>query len=106
MAVESMAEQGVVKEDTVEAFWVIEDKDDERGGVYSTVKGFLVPSLNNLFFTPDLGVVEQGYRDHESGKWEIRLGEKIMAPTHIVFKVVNIANFRGQIDGWLKQVRL
>lgn len=42
-------------EDMVEAFWVVKDEDDDRGGVYPTALGFLVPSFNNLFFTTDCG---------------------------------------------------
>lgn len=103
MAIESMAVQGVVKEDTVEAFWVVKDEDDDRGGVYPTALGFFVPSFGNLFFTPDYGAVIRGYKEHEKGH-DIRLDKKVRIPVDVVLKVVNIKKFQARLAEWASKL--
>lgn len=101
--IDSITEQGAVKEDMVEAFWVLKDEDDGRGGVYPTVLGFLVPSFNNLFFTPDCGVKIYGYHEHEKGQG-ITLGERIEIPVDVVFKVINVRLFLTAVKEWASTI--
>ena len=101
--IDSIVEQESVETDSVKGFWVLKQEDDDRGEVYPTVMGFLVPSFDNLFFTPDLGVVRCGFREHESGG-EIILGEALMVPVDIVFKVVNFKRLKPDLEAWFKSV--
>ena len=103
MAIDSIAAQGVVKEDMVEAFWVVKDENDDRGGTYPLTCGIIVPSWNNLMFTTDRDWrIEENYQEH-LGENGIRLANMVHLPAEVVSHIANLGRIRNSLNQWLSQ---